>query len=102
LINVANKKRVYIHERNDVIVIGEDVTIAPVAISYGSLTITPQSGRGPGGRFVEVSPKDDPSKPRLKNLVDALNVLNVPTKDIVAIIKGIYKQGNLYGELIIE
>jgi flagellar P-ring protein FlgI len=103
LVNVANKKRVYIHERNDVIIIGEEVAIAPVAVSYGSLTITPQAGRtGPGGRFVEVMPKDDPTKPKLKNLVDALNVLNVPTKDIVAIIKGIYKQGNLYGELIIE
>jgi flagellar P-ring protein precursor FlgI len=103
LVNVANKKRVYIHERNDVIIIGEDVTIAPVAVSYGSLTISPQNARGGvGGSFVEVSPKDDPTKPKLKNLVDALNVLSVPTKDIVAIIKGIYKQGNLYGELIIE
>ena len=103
LVNVANKKRVYINERNDVIVIGEDVTIAPVAVSYGSLTIAPQNPRGgPGGSFVEVSPKDDPTKPKLKNLVDALNVLSVPTKDIVAIIKGIHKQGNLYGELITE
>jgi flagellar P-ring protein precursor FlgI len=103
LVNVANKKRVYINERNDVIVIGEDVTIAPVAVSYGSLTIAPQNPRGgPGGSFVEVSPKDDPTKPKLKNLVDALNVLSVPTKDIVAIVKGIHKQGNLYGELIIE
>jgi flagellar P-ring protein precursor FlgI len=103
LVNVANKKRVYINERNDVIVIGEDVTIAPVAVSYGSLTIAPQNARGgPVGSFVEVNPKDDPAKPKLKNLVDALNVLSVPTKDIVAIIKGIHKQGNMYGELIIE
>ena len=103
LVNVANKKRVYINERNDVIVIGEDVTIAPVAVSYGSLTIAPQAAKGgAGGSFVEVSPKDDPTKPKLKNLVDALNVLSVPTKDIVAIIKGIHKQGNMYGELIIE
>jgi len=103
LVNIANKKRVYINERNDVIVIGEDVTIAPVAVSYGSLTIAPQNARGgPVGSFVEVSPKDDPTKPKLKNLVDALNVLSVPTKDIVAIIKGIHKQGNMYGELIIE
>lgn len=103
LVNIANKKRVYINERNDVIVIGEDVTIAPVAVSYGSLTIAPQNARGgPTGSFVEVNPKDDPTKPKLKNLVDALNVLNVPTKDIVAIIKGIHKQGNMYGELIIE
>ncbi|MFN7876792.1 MAG: flagellar basal body P-ring protein FlgI [Pirellula sp.] len=103
LVNIANKKRVYINERNDVIVIGEDVTIAPVAVSYGSLTIAPQTARGgPAGSFVAVSPKDDPTQPKLKNLVDALNVLSVPTKDIVAIIKGIHKQGNMYGELIIE
>ena len=41
-------------------------------------------------------------RPTLKNLTDALNVLAVPTADQISIIKALKKQGNLYGELIIE
>jgi flagellar basal body P-ring protein FlgI len=51
---------------------------------------------------MEVQPKTDPAQTKLKNLVDGLNVLNVPTRDVISIIKAIYKQGNLYGELVIE
>jgi flagellar P-ring protein FlgI len=102
LVNLANSKRVYIQEREGVLIIGEDVTIAPVAISYGTLSIAPRGGNAAPERFVELQPKEDPNKTKLKNLVEALNVLNVPTADIISIVKGIYKQGNLYGELIIE
>ncbi|XZE43181.1 flagellar basal body P-ring protein FlgI [Pirellulaceae bacterium SH467] len=101
LINLANHKRVYINEREGVVVIGEDVTFAPVAVSFGNLTFSPRGNNPPAGGFVGL-PKETPENPRLKSLVDGLNVLNVPTSDIITIIKGIYKQGNLYGELIIE
>jgi flagellar P-ring protein FlgI len=97
-----NNKSVYIQERAGVVIIGDDVTIDPVAISHGNLTISSRSSTSSGGSFVELAPKDNPAQPRLKNLVDALNVLNVPTADVIAIIKGLKKQGNLYGELRIE
>ncbi|MBU6175250.1 MAG: flagellar basal body P-ring protein FlgI, partial [Planctomycetes bacterium] len=42
------------------------------------------------------------SQTKLENLVEALKVLNVPTQDIISIIKGIHRQGNLYGELILD
>jgi flagellar P-ring protein precursor FlgI len=102
LINMANKKRVYIHERDEVVIIGEDVTIAPVAVSFGNISISPRAGNGPPKSFLEVQPKIDPTQPKLKNLVDGLNVLSIPTRDVISIIKAIYKQGNLYGELVIE
>lgn len=102
LINIANKKRVYILERDEVVIIGEDVTIAPVAVSFGNISISPRAGNEPPKRFLEVQPKTDPAQTKLKNLVDGLNVLNVPTRDVISIIKAIYKQGNLYGELVIE
>lgn len=104
LINVANQKRVYINERDGVVVIGEDVTFAPVAVSFGNLTFTPRQNPPNlpvADRFVSI-PREDPERPKLKGLVDGLNVLNVPTADVIAIIKGIYKQGNLYGELVVE
>lgn len=102
LINMANQKRVYIHERDEVVIIGEDVTIAPVAVSFGSISISPKGGNGPPKSFQELQSKLDSSQPKLKNLVDGLNVLSVPTRDVISIIKAIYKQGNLYGELVIE
>ena len=101
LVNVVNQKRVYINERDGVVVIGEDVTFAPVAVSFGNLTFTPRQNILATERFVGI-PREEPERPKLKGLVDGLNVLNVPTSDVISIIKGIYKQGNLYGELVVE
>lgn len=108
LLNLRNKKRVYIDEREGVVIIGDDVTIAPVAISHKNLTISTRSGGGggadvAGGNFVSLSSQDGKTpRPTLKNLTDALNVLAVPTADQISIIKALKKQGNLYGELVIE
>lgn len=101
LLNLQNKKRVYIDEREGVLIIGDEVTIAPVAVSHKNLTI---SARGPAkGSFVSVSSQDGVNpRPTLKNLTDALNLLAVPTADQISIIKALKKDGNLYGELIIE
>ncbi len=99
-----NNKRVVIREREEVVVIGDDVTIAPVAISHKNLTISSKSSGGSGG-FVPlgIDGKTVASeRTTLKQLVDALKVLSVPTSDIIAIVKAIERQGNLYGELIIE
>ena len=102
LLNLHNKKRVFIDEREGVLIIGDDVTIAPVAISHKNLTISTR-GAASTGSFVSVSSQDGKTpRPTLKNLTDALNVLAVPTADQISIIKALKKQGNLYGELIIE
>ena len=103
LLNLRNKKRVFIDEREGVLIIGDDVTISPVVISHKNLTISTRGGATSGGSFVSLSSQDGKSpRPTLKNLTDALNVLAVPTADQIAIIKALKKQGNLYGELIIE
>ncbi len=101
LLNLQNKKRVYIDEREGVLIIGDDVTIAPVAVSHKNLTI---SARAPAkGSFVSVSSQDGLTpRPTLKNLTDALNMLAVPTADQISIIKALKDHGNLYGELIIR
>ena len=112
LLGLHNRKRVYIQEREGVVIIGEDVTIAPVAISHKNLTISTRGSQGSVNGFVPVSSQDgtligptaanNKGRPTLKNLSDALNTLNVPTSDVIAIIKALKRQGNLYGELVIE
>jgi flagellar P-ring protein precursor FlgI len=103
LLNLQNKKRVYIDEREGVLIIGEEVSIAPVAISHKNLTISARGPAKPTGSFVSMSSKDgDAERPTLKNLTDALNVLAVPTADQISIIKALKKDGLLFGELIVE
>jgi flagellar P-ring protein precursor FlgI len=102
LINLQGSRRVVINEKEGTMIIGADVLVAPVAISHkNQLSI---STRAPiSGEFVGVSSRDGANTPAtLKNLVDALNALNVATEDKIAIIKTLKRQGNLYGEVIFE
>ncbi len=98
--HLKKNKRVVINEREGVIVIGEDILINPVAINHKNLSIEARPG---AGRFVEVDP-ESPAQPRpkLKNLVDALNALKVPTEDVIAIIRTLKRNGDLYGEVIMQ
>ena len=97
---LQNKKRVFINEREGVVVIGEDVLISPVAINHKNLSI---EARGGLGGFVGLD-TDNPVQPRAKlaNLTEALNRLKVPTADVIAIIQALKHQGVLYGELVIQ
>ncbi len=97
LTNIKNKKRVTIDERSGVIAIGEDVMISPGAISHKNLSI---EAKGTNNSFVGLNvanPKQP--RPRLKNLVEALNGLNVPPADVIDIIRTLHANGQLFGEL---
>ncbi len=101
LAQVKQPKRVIINEREGIVVIGEDVLMSPVAISHKNLSIDTRPGQG---NFVAVdieNPVKQP-RPKLKNLVDALNGLNVPTADVIAIIRTLDREGALYGEVIFD
>lgn len=98
--HIKKNKRVVINEREGVIVIGEDILINPVAINHKNLTIEARLG---GGRFVDVDPSSPAEpRPKLKNLVEALNGLNVPTEDVISIIRTLKRNGDLYGEVILQ
>jgi flagellar P-ring protein precursor FlgI len=100
-----NNRSVVIREREGVIVIGEDVTIAPLAISHKNFTISTKTNNATNSGFVGVGFEKGLSagdRTTLKELVKALNTLDVPTEDKIAIIKAIDRQGNLYGDLILE
>lgn len=102
VINMQGSRRVVINEKEGTMIIGADVLVAPVAISHkNQLSITT---RAPiSGEFIGVSSRDGANPPAtLKNLIDALNALNVPTEDKIAIIKTLKRQGNLYGEVVFE
>ncbi|MEM6978275.1 MAG: flagellar basal body P-ring protein FlgI [Planctomycetota bacterium] len=89
-------QRVVINEADGVVVIGEDVEIAPVLITHRNLRIE----AGGGDRFVQLADDESPSAAKLKALADALGALDVPTNDLIAIIKTLKAKGDLYGEVI--
>lgn len=89
-------KRVVINETDGIVVIGDDVEIAPVLVTHRNLRIE----AGGAGGFVELAPDGTPEAAKLKSLADALGALDVPTEDLIAIIKTLKAKGDLYGEVI--
>ena len=94
--------RVVIREKSQVIVVGRDVMIRPVAVAHKNLTI--EAGGRTSADFVQVDPKRNSTDPSfaLSSLVNALNALKVEPADKIEIIKAIHAQGALVGQLIIE
>jgi len=92
--------RVVINERAGSIVIGSEVVIGAVAVTHKNVVI--ETGNALSGEnFVSIDPEKT-NAPKLKSLVEALNAVQVPTADIVDIIKGLHRNGKLHGRLIIE
>jgi flagellar P-ring protein precursor FlgI len=100
--------RVIINRTEGTIAMTQDVELSPVIISHKGMTI----------QIVTPEPEPDPNNPRveavdfvaldpenrggagLRQLLDALNTLNVPAEDRIAIIKEIHDLGVLHAELI--
>jgi len=95
----SHSTRVVINERERVVVIGKDVEIAPVLVTHRNLRIE----AGGRGSFVKVNDaSDETSNAKLKSLADALNALDVPTEDLIAIIKTLKRKGDLFGEVVFQ
>jgi flagellar P-ring protein FlgI len=92
--------RVVINERAGTIVISGDVEIGAVAVTHKDMMI--ETGGPPAnGTFVGVDAVD-PSSPKLRALVDALNAVHASKEDMIEIIKGLDRTGKLHAPLIIE
>lgn len=100
--------RVIINRAEGTIAMTKDVVLSPVIISHKGMTIqivTPEpepdvnNPRVEVASFVALDPENQAS-PRLRQLLDALNTLNVPAEDRIAIIKEIHDLGVLHAELI--
>lgn len=101
LFNTDTEARVVINERAGAIVIGANVEIGPVAVTHKNLTIEVAPGVL-ANEFVPLDPGSNKSTTKLQALVEALNAVKVPTSDIIEIIKGLERNGQLYGKLIVE
>jgi flagellar P-ring protein precursor FlgI len=110
-VNTDTMAKVILNERTGTIVIGQNVTITPVAISHGDLAIDIQNPQdralaaapaGGGGndknkkkdRVLEIS-----KQTTVSDLVKALNQLGVQPKDMTAIFQTLKKIGALQAEL---
>ncbi|WP_423202736.1 flagellar basal body P-ring protein FlgI [Legionella nagasakiensis] len=110
--------RVVVNSRSGTIVVGQDVTISPIAISHGNLSIsvseTPfvsQPGPFSDGRTVQGKDSDvkiDQQKgrafvfapgPSLKEIVNALNKVGVAPGDLISILEAIKQAGALHADL---
>ncbi len=96
----SHSTRVVINERDGVVVIGEDVELAPVLVTHRNLRI--EAGGRTSESLVSVGEKNNTPNAKLKALADALNALDVPADDLIAIIKTLKRKGDLYGEVVFE
>lgn len=94
------ESRVVINERTGSIVIDGHIEIGSVVVTHRNVVV--EAGLDfPTERFVAVDPTKEQTA-ELKALVESLNAVQVPTDDIIDIIKGLERSGKLHGRLIIE
>jgi flagellar P-ring protein precursor FlgI len=95
LFDVPTTARVVIDERSGAVVITGDVEIGPAVISHKNLVLD-TGAQGAAERFVGVDTQQT-STTKLKSLVETLNAINLPSKDIVEIIKKLDRAGAIHG-----
>jgi flagellar P-ring protein precursor FlgI len=100
LVDQQTAPRVVINERRGTIAISGDVEIGAIVVTHKNMTVE-AGAPALGGRFVPVD-TEQTETPKLKSLVEALNAVNVPTEDVIDIIKAIDRNGRLHAKLIIE
>lgn len=110
--------KVVVNSRSGTIVVGQDVTISPIAVSHGNLSISvkenpfvSQPGPLSSGRTVKGSDSDIKVTqqnnrafvfapgPSLKDLVDAINRVGVAPGDLISILEAIKQAGALHADL---
>lgn len=91
------ESRVVINARAGSIVISGDIEIGDVIVSHKNIVV--ESVAVDNFTAIDV---DQSNEPKLRQLVDQLNSLKVPTLDMIEIIRGIDRNGKLHGRLIIE
>jgi flagellar P-ring protein precursor FlgI len=118
-VDVDAKAKVIVNERTGTVIIGSDVTIAPVSIAHGNLSISIETQfnvsqaqpLAPNGQTV-VTPEQKVSAQEQKSnfvtlskgatvdeLIRALNALGVTPRDTIAILEALKAAGALQAEL---
>jgi flagellar P-ring protein precursor FlgI len=100
-----SKAKVVLNERTGTVVMGDKVSIAPVAISHGDLSIEVKGAQPSRVLEVRPGPRADPGgglqngNATVADLVKLLNTLGVAPKDMTAIFQTIKATGALQAEL---
>ena len=98
---LQSEARVVVNERTGSIIVGAEVEVGAAAITHKNMVV--ETGAATPGQFVQV-PADGGqiSNTKLKALVESLNALKVPPADMIEILKGLDRNGKLYGKLVIQ
>ena len=95
-VHTDQKAKIVINERTGTIVAGGEVSISPVAISHGDLTIEIRGGEG------DAKPSNvyfmDKST-TLNELVKSLNAFGTTPEDLISIFQALKRNGALVGEI---
>ena len=95
-VNVDTQAKVVLNERTGTVVMGEHISISPVAIAHGDITIEVK-GAPKGTRPERVA--ELRSGASVSDLVKALNALGVQPKDLTAIFQTLKEVGALQADL---
>jgi flagellar P-ring protein FlgI len=93
-VNVDSRAKVVLNERTGTVVMGEHISISPVAIAHGDLTVEIKDGAKKPGRVLQFS-----SGASVSDLVKALNLLGVQPKDLTAIFQTLKEVGALQADV---
>jgi flagellar P-ring protein FlgI len=107
--------RVVVNEKTGTVIIGENVSVAAVALSHGNLRlkVPVAAAQEMFGGAVEVEEESDhlrpvtdsfnaDAMPTVRELVRNLNALGVTPRDLIAILQALKTAGALRAELIIQ
>jgi flagellar P-ring protein precursor FlgI len=107
-VTIDTPARVVINERTGTVVIGENVSISPVALAHGSLTIeikasapTAAAGAAAAPAAAQRTSLALVSGASIGELVTALNTMGVSPKDLIGILQAIKAAGSLKAELVV-
>ncbi|MBN21899.1 MAG: flagellar biosynthesis protein FlgA [Bdellovibrionaceae bacterium] len=96
-LNVDTKAKVVLNERTGTVVMGSTVSISPVAISHGDLSIEVGDSKSKNPKTENILNVEKGAN--VSDLVKVLNTLGVRPKDLSAIFQTLKKTGALQAEL---
>jgi flagellar P-ring protein precursor FlgI len=93
-VNVDSNAKVVLNERTGTVVMGDRVSITPVALAHGDLSIEIQGTKGKSEKIFDLKKTTS-----VADLVKALNTLGVTPKDLTAIFQSLKRAGALQADL---
>lgn len=105
--NLPGKARVVVNSKTKTIVFSGEVELEPTVLTHNGLTINitaPNQPANPPGtqvNFVAIDP-DRKGGAKLRDLLDAFNLLKVTPDDRIAIVKTLHAGGHLRAELVVD